>query len=159
MLDELASFTLESIAGVYFGDYATPEFMEDIRRYMPTITKSVFSIPIWFPWPLNKLPLFGFGKSMDARAAFSDVVRRVADDRRVALAAERSGGSSRTGGKSAGVLDALLEIQREQGGTFDDDFIVDNVSTNSLMLKLRGAVVFFVGRSVVHRQPCFIFFQ
>ncbi len=135
MLDELSSFTLESIAGVYFGDYATPEFMEDTKRYLPAVTKSLFSIPSWFPWPLNKHPLFGFRKSKEARAVFSDMVRKLANDRRADLA---EGGSTRTDGKSGGILDKFLELQREQGETFDEDFIVDSVRTDHLLLKISG---------------------
>lgn len=140
MQDELRSFTLESIVGVFFGDYASPELMEEVKRYLPTITSGLFSFPVRFPWPLDNIPFFAYGKSMDAREAFSGTVRRVLDERRAVLA-EGGGGGNSTGGKSAGVFDSLIEIQqREKGsergqeGAFDDDFIVDNVRVSHLWL-------------------------
>ena len=133
MLDELGIFTLESITGVYFGDYATAELMEDVQRYMPAISNGLLSLPVRFPWPLNKLTVFSFGKSMDAREAFAGVIRRVLNERRADLLSAGVGGNG-TGGKSAEVLDSLIEIQQRengsedgQGGTFDDHFIVDMV--------------------------------
>ncbi len=138
MQNELRSFTLGSIVGVFFGDYATPELMEDVKRQMPILISGLFSFPVRFPWPLNKLPFFAYGKSMDAREALSGIVRRVLDERRAVLA---EGGSNSIGGKSAGVLDSLVEIQeREKGseqgqeGAFDDDFIIDNVRASHLWL-------------------------
>ena len=133
MMDELLDFTLELITGVLFGDYASPEFMEDVKRYLPAIGDSLLSIPVRFPWPLNTLPVFGYGKSMDAREAFSGAVRRVLEERRADLSsAERGSGS--IDGKNAGVLDSYMAIQQResaseagQQGTFDDQFIVDNV--------------------------------
>ena len=126
MFDELTEFTMESITGVFFADYATSEVMEAVKRYMPTIVNGLFSFPMRFPWPLNKLALFSFGKSMDAREAFSSVICRVLEERRADIASAR-GGSSGTAGKSAGVLDALIEVQQGHQGTLDDSFIVDTV--------------------------------
>ena len=149
MLDELSDFTLESIVGVYFGDYATLELLEEVKRYVPTITKSVFSVPLRFPWPLNKLALFGFGKSIDARAAFSVIVHRVVDERRADLSSAREGSSS-AGGKSAGILDSLFEIQQGQEGFFDDDFIVDQVRTDRLWLEDSRALFTCIELTVRH---------
>ncbi len=126
MLDELSSFTLEAIAGVYFGDYASPDLIGDVKRYMRDISSGLFSLPVKIPWPINKLAVLSFGKSMNARAALSGDVRRVLGERRADLLSA-GGASSGTGGKSAGVLDSLIGLQQEQGGTFDDDFIVDMV--------------------------------
>lgn len=138
MLDELMDFTLNSIVGVFFGDYATHEFMEDVKLYMPAIARGMLSLPMRFPWPLNKIPVFSYGKSMDAREAFSGVIRRVIEERRADISSA-GGGSGSTGGKSAGVLDSLIEIQQRencskpgQEGIFDDDFIVDNVRVGCL---------------------------
>ena len=123
--------TLESIAGVFFGDYATPEFIQDITRRLPAIASALFSIPVRFPWPLNRVPVLAFGRSMDAREAFKLDVLKVLEERRADMAsAEEEDG----GGKSAGLLDSLIELQHSQAdtaegrdGSFDDDFIVDNV--------------------------------
>ena len=140
MLDELFDFTLELVAGVFFGDYASPEFLDNVKRYMPAIGNGLLSFPMRFPWPLNKLPVFGYGVSMDAREAFSSAVRRVIEERRADLpyAGEDSG---RTDGKSAGVLDSYMAMQqrenssdRGQDGTFDDDFIIDNVRVGHLWI-------------------------
>ena len=122
MLDELADFTMEAITGVFFADYATPELMEGVKRYMPTIVAGLFSIPVRFPWPLNELALFSFGKAMDAREAFSGVIRGVLEERRADISS--AGGAC---GKSAGVLDSLVETLRGQEGTLDDNFIFDTV--------------------------------
>lgn len=124
---------MESIAGVFFGDYATPDFVGNIKRYLPAISFGLFSFPVRFPWPLNQIPVFGFGRSMDAREAFKSDVLGVLDERRADLDSAKEGGSS---GKSAGLLDSLIRIQQNQleteGGNderFDDDFVFDNVRT------------------------------
>ncbi len=133
MLDELMDFTQTSIIGVFFGDYATPEFTKAVSRYMPAIGSGLMSFPMRFPWPLNKIPVFGYGKAMDARGAFCGVIRRVIEERRADISSA-GGVSGGTGGKNAGVLDSLFEMQQRdhvsepgQEGVFDDDFIVDNV--------------------------------
>ncbi|CAN0034904.1 unnamed protein product [Scytosiphon promiscuus] len=132
--DELRGFTQEAIVGVYFGDYATPELLENVRRFLPTITRGLFSLPVRFPWPLSQLPVLGFGASMDAREAFKSIVLSVLEERRTDGTADHAGG---VGGKSAGILDSLIEIQQDQmgredgqEGIFDDDSIVDNVITS-----------------------------
>lgn len=131
--DEMKDVTSEAIAGVFFGDYATPELMADTRRVLPAISRALFSIPVRFPWPLNRLPAFGFGRSMDARESFKSEILRVLEERRADMVSAEEGSS---GGKSAGLLDSLILIQQRQkglegtqGGSFDDDFIVDNVRT------------------------------
>lgn len=124
----MRDITLEAITGVFFGDYASPEFTEDIKRYLPAISSGLFSIPIRFPSPLNKIPVLGFGRSMDAREAFKFNILDVLEKRRIDLASAAGEGSS--GGKSAGLLDSFMKIQDTEAGRaakFDDDFIVDNV--------------------------------
>ena len=130
--------TLESIAGVFFGDYATPDFTEDLKRLLPSMTSGALSFPVKFPWPLNQIPVFAFGRSMDAREAIESNVRKVLQERRADLAS--SGRGSRSG-KSAGVMDSLVELSQKQtglqgvpAGSFDDDFIVDNVRTSNMQL-------------------------
>lgn len=130
--DELRDFTLESITGVYFGDYATPDLLEDVKQLLPVMTSGLISLPVRFPSPLNKLPVFGFARSMDARETLKSIILSELEKRRAAWACTDGGDR---GGKSAGILDSLIEIQRNQmdlehgrQGTFDDDFIVDNVS-------------------------------
>ncbi|CAN0343968.1 unnamed protein product, partial [Hapterophycus canaliculatus] len=129
--DEVRDFTLEAITGVFFGDYATTELLDDVKGLLPVITSGLFSLPVRFPWPLNKLPVLGFAASMDAREAFKLIVLSVLEERR---AEWTSTGGTSSGGKSAGILDSLIEIQQKQMGLedgrqqcFDDDFIVDNV--------------------------------
>eukprot|EP00903_Cladosiphon_okamuranus_P015049 g13922.t1 len=132
--DEVSDVTMESIAGVFFGDYTTPKFVELIKRLLPVVVFGLVSFPVGFPWPLNQAPVFGFGKSMDARNAFKSEILKVLEERRADLAsAEEETG----GGKSAGLLDSFIEIQQNemgleggQDGSFDDDFIVDNVITS-----------------------------
>jgi len=152
MLDLLSVFTLEAIAGVYFGDYATPDLIGDVKRYMRAISSGLFSIPVRLPWPINKLPVLSFGKSMDARKALSGEIRRVLEERRADMLSVGEG-SSGTGGKNAGVLDSLIELQWEQGGTFDDDFIVDVVRVGRLWVEDWGArSVFYIAASCARLQ-------
>ena len=149
MFDELTDFTMESITGVFFADYATPDLMEDVKRYMPTIVNGLFSFPVRFPWPLNELALFSFGKAMDARKAFSGVILRVLEERRADISSV-GGGSSDIGGKSAGVLDSLIETQQAQEGTLDDNFIVDTVRLSHRWLVTWGCSLYCLERSM-HR--------
>lgn len=137
MQDEITDVTLESIASVFVGDYAAPEFMKDVKRLLPVVAGGVFSaIPVRLPWPLNQLPGLGFGRSMDARESLKSIVLKVVEERRDDLASSQSGGRD---GKSAGLLDSLMELRQNkadiegvQDGSFDDDFIVDNVRTDHL---------------------------
>lgn len=149
--DEMRDVTLEAIAGVFFGDYATPEFMEDIKRLLPAISSGLFSIPVGLPWSLTRLPVFGYGRSMDAREAFKldkfDILN-VLEERRADLASAKEGTNSE---KSAGLVDSLIVIQQNQMGTedgqdgsFDDDFIVENVRTD---------------RSITHTDCCFTYLR
>lgn len=134
--DDITEFTLESITAGLFGEYATPDFVEDTKRLLPALTKGLFSIPYRFPPPLNKLPMFAFGSSMDAREEFKGVVRDLIQRRRADVAAGM--GAS----KSGGILDSFFDLQKqyqmdaEEGSfSFDDAFIIDNVwATTSFSL-------------------------
>eukprot|EP00903_Cladosiphon_okamuranus_P015051 g13924.t1 len=129
--DEMSDVTMESIAGVFFGEYATPEVLERIKRLLPVATFGLFSIPVRFPWPLNQYPVFGYGKAMDARKALTSEILKVLEERRAEL--DSAEGETESW-KSAGLLDSFIETQRNemcleegQDGSFDDDFIVDNL--------------------------------
>lgn len=140
--NEMRDVTLESIAGVFFGDYATPELMKDIKRLLPVLANGLFSLPVRFPWPLNQLPVLGFGRSMNAREEFKLYVLNVLKERRADWASAEEGNS---GGKSAGLLDSLLMTQRNQmdltgGQDFDDDFIFDNVRAYTSQLGVLNTV-------------------
>ncbi|CAN0450608.1 unnamed protein product [Hapterophycus canaliculatus] len=122
---------MEAITGVFFGDYATAELLDDVKRLLPVITSGLMSLPVRFPWPLNKISLLGYSRSMKAREAFKSIILGILQDRRLDQAS-KDGGSR--GGKSAAFLDALIEVQQQQMGLedgreqiFGDDFIVDNV--------------------------------
>ncbi|CAM9850857.1 unnamed protein product [Ectocarpus sp. 8 AP-2014] len=128
--DDITDFTLESIAAGLFGEYATPNFMQDTKRLLPALLAGLFSFPYRFPPPLNKLPMFAFGSSMDARQEYKGVVRDLIQRRRADVAAGM--GASNSGG----ILDSFFELQKqyqmdaEEGSfSFDDDFIIDNVIT------------------------------
>lgn len=136
--DELRFFTLEAITDVFFGDYATPELFDEVKRFLPVISWGLVGLPVRCPWPLNKLPVFGFGKAMDAREAFKTTILRILGERRAERASTDAGGRD---GRSAGILDSLIELQQKQMGRkdgqedmFDDDFIVDNVRVVRLHL-------------------------
>ncbi|CAM9217969.1 unnamed protein product [Ectocarpus sp. 8 AP-2014] len=130
MQDDLRRFSLESIAGAFFGDYATPRFIEDTGRLLPILSQGLISIPFRFPPPLNKLPMLGFGLSMDAREELKGVIRDALHRRRADLASGE--GTS----KNPGVLDSFFDLQDQQqmgaegaldgSFSFDDDFIIDN---------------------------------
>ncbi|CAB1106783.1 unnamed protein product [Ectocarpus sp. CCAP 1310/34] len=126
--DDITDFTLESIAAGLFGEYATPNFMQDTKRLLPALLTGLFSFPYKFPPPLNKLPPFAFGSSMDARQEYKGVVRELIQRRRADVAAGM--GASNSGG----ILDLFFELEKqyqmdaEEGSFFfDDDFIIDNV--------------------------------
>lgn len=130
--DELRGFTMEAITGLFFGDYATSELLDNVKRLLPVISSGLISLPVRFPSPLNKLPLLNFATSMDAREALKSIILSVLGERRADRASVD--GDSR-GGKSAGILDSLIDIQEKQTDlddgrqiNFDDDFVVDNVS-------------------------------
>ncbi|CAN0185770.1 unnamed protein product, partial [Hapterophycus canaliculatus] len=96
----------ETITGVFFGDYATAELMDDVKRLFPVISDGSLSLPVRLPWPLNKIKVLGFSRSMKAREDFKSIIFRVLEELRIDRAS-KDGGS--TGGKSAGVLDSLIE--------------------------------------------------
>eukprot|EP00903_Cladosiphon_okamuranus_P005807 g5752.t1 len=130
--DEMMGIALGSISGVFFGDYASFEFMKDMKRLLPALSSGLFGVlPVRLPWPLHQLPLLRFGKAMDAREVLRKNILNVLEERRADLASVEN---SSTGGKNAGLLDSLMELQQdqvgtnaEQDGSFDDDFIADNV--------------------------------
>ena len=132
----MVDVTLGSVAGVFFGDYATPEVMDHLKRLLPFTATGALSFPVKFPWPLNQTPVFAFGRSMDAREALESNVRKVLQERRADLASSERGSR---GGKSAGVMDMLMELNQKQtgldgmpAGSFDDDIIFDNVRTSNI---------------------------
>lgn len=157
MRDELRNFALEAFIGVLFGDYATPKLVEDIKRLISSITSGLFSLPVRFPWPMNKLPVLAFGKSMDARQELQGIICDLLQERRADFAAVEETGKS---GKSGGIFDKLVEIQQQrmepeemQEGSvsFDDDFIIDNVRGISIwsirIVCFREADIYFFGPS------------
>lgn len=132
----MQDITLEAIAAVFFGDYTAPESVESFKRLLPVVNSGLFSFPVRFPWPLNKIPMLGFRRSLDAceQACKVDILNAL-EKRRADLASTEEGSS---GGKSAGLLDSFITIQQNQG--FDDSFIVDNVRpdrSSTALLHLR----------------------
>lgn len=136
MLDDIRSFTLEAISIGILGSYASKSVIEDIARLLPVLATGVVSIPRRFGWPLNKIPMFGFGHSLDARIDLIEVLDRIVRQRKEDKEAMPASQNVRDGDSSAGVLDAFLDMQARQaeaGGpepgsvVYDDEFIVDNV--------------------------------
>lgn len=134
MAPGIQAYTLDVITYGFLGDYTTEDIVAEIERLLPALSKSVFSFPRRFPWPLNKVSIFGFRKSMDARKEFQALLAGVLEARRTDL---RSAVGADDATKNCGVVDEFLRIQKEQidaGGPrkgevfFDDDFIFDNVS-------------------------------
>lgn len=133
MLDEISIFTLEVIARCFLGEYATEDVLRDIGRVLPTYALGFISVPFRLPWPLNTLPAFSFGKSIDARNDFKEIFQTILQAHRAGLASAEDCDEQAA---RAGVLNLLLEMQRGQldsGGAkggevvFDDNFIFDNV--------------------------------
>lgn len=129
MLDEISSLTLEVISRGLLGDYATDGVLDNIASLIPILCDGIMSIPRRFPWPMSKIPMFCFGRSMKARAEFKEIFQGLIRERRVDKANGRC--------ISGGFLDGLLDMQERQlsdggpkegGIVFDDDFIFDNVS-------------------------------
>lgn len=152
MQDDLRRFSLESIAGAFFGDFATPRFIEDTGRLLPILSQGLISIPFRPPPPLNKLPMLGFGLSMDAREELKGVIRDALRRRRVDLA------SGEGTNKNPGVLDSFFDLQDQQqmgaegaldgSFSFDDDFIIDNVRPAAA-----AAAVAVISLSAIARTP------
>ena len=135
MLDDIRSFTLETISIGILGAYASESVIEDIAHLLPVLATGVVSIPKRFAWPLNKLPMFRFGRSLDARVKLIELIQGILKQRREDKVRLSSEGVSDSG-TVTGVLDALLEMQGKQaeaGGPepgqaeYDDEYIVDNV--------------------------------
>ena len=135
MLDDIRSFTLETISIGILGAYASESVTEDIAHLLPVLATGVVSIPKRFTWPLNKLPMFQFGRSLDARVKLIEVIQGILKQRREDKARLSSEGVSNSS-TATGILDAMLEMQGKQaeaGGPvpgqaeYDDEFIVDNV--------------------------------
>ena len=135
MLDDIRSFTLETISIGILGAYASESVIEDIAHLLPVLATGVVSIPKRFTWPLNKLPMFRFGRSLDARVKLIELIQGILKQRREDKARLSSEGVSDSG-TVTGILDALLEMQGKQaevGGPepgqaeYDDEYIVDNV--------------------------------
>lgn len=142
MLDEISSHTLEVISRCLLGDYATDEVVDNIALLFPILCSGIMSIPRRFPWPLNKIPTFGFGRSMKAREEFKEMFQNLISDRRADTANGRC--------VNGGLLDNLLDMQEKQnsnggpkegGVAFDDDFIFDNVSSGFVYAS--GSIIFF----------------
>lgn len=127
LLEEISSHSREVIARCFLGEYATEHVLEQIDRLYPPMCRGVMSIPLHFPWPLNKIPVLSFGPALAARKEFKDVFDSVLRK----LMAHKASGRIVNGG----VLDALLVAQELQpnGGTeedsssFDDELIFNNV--------------------------------
>ena len=130
MLKDIYGITLEIISRCFLGAYATEEVLEDLRRVVPVLGNGVLSVPIRFPWPLNKFAAFSFGLAMDARAELVKILAQILSERRSDIEAD---GERRQ--KSGGAIDSFLEMQAKQivdgvlanGIKFDDDFVIDNV--------------------------------
>lgn len=136
MLDEINSFTLEAIARCFLGDYAA-EHLDKITDLLPALAEGLVSVPRRMPWPLSRLPSFAFGRSMDSRESFREVLFGVLQERKAALSPKNASCEAR---RRAGVLDTLLKMQKEQldtGGAkegqvvLDDDFVIDNVRSGA----------------------------
>lgn len=127
---DIQAYTLEVIAHGFLGDYATDDVVAEIGRFLPPLLRGMFSFPRSFPWPLNRIPIFGFRRAMDAREGFQRLLEGLIRERRTDL---RTNGAKKNGG----VVDEFLRMQKEQmdaggpeegGVVFDDDFVYDNVS-------------------------------
>ena len=120
-------------------DYATDNIISDILRIAPVQFAGAFSVPRRFPWPLNRLPLFSFGQSMNARQELVGIMRGVLDERRNEVKSTTPSGGSKKHWRNAGVLGAFLDIQAKQvdaGGPgegeveINDDYIITSVSND-----------------------------
>lgn len=139
MLSEIYGITLEIISRCFFGDYATEELLRDLGRVVPVLANGILSVPIRFPWPLNKFPAFSFGLAMDAREELVQLLGNILRERRSDLGADDEQRRERSGA----VIDSLLDMQAKQitdgvlanGVEFDDEFVIDNVRSTLCVLQ------------------------
>ena len=139
LFEDIEAFTLETIARVILRDYATDAIISDILRIAPVQFTGVVSIPQRFPWPLNRLPLFSFERSMKARQEFVSIIKGVLDEMKTEVESTTASGGSDKQLRNAGVLGALVDMQakqRDAGGPggdeieIDDDHIISSVSND-----------------------------
>ena len=137
LFEDIQVFTLETIARAMLRDYATDAIMSDILRIAPVHFNGAFSIPCHFPWPLSRLPLFSFGRSMKAREEFVSIMKGMLDERRKEMKSTTAPGGSDKQRRNAGVLGSFLDLQAKQRDAnepgegkveIDDDYIIANVS-------------------------------
>ena len=137
LFEDIQAFTLETIARAMLHDYATDNIISDILRIAPVQFAGAFSVPRRFPWPLNQLPLFSFGRSMEARQEFVGIMKGVLDERKNEVKSTTPSGGSGKQWRNAGVLGTFVDIQakqRDAGGPgegeveIDDDYIITSVS-------------------------------
>ena len=137
LFEDIEAFTLETIARVILCDYATDAIISDILRIAPVQFTGVVSIPQRFPWPLNRLPLFSFERSMKARQDFVSIIKGVLGKMKTEVKSTTASGGSDKQRRNAGVLGALVDMQakqRDAGGPggdeveIDDDHIISSVS-------------------------------
>lgn len=131
--NELGEYTLEVIIKCFIGEAGRDEkTLPEIIRLTRDIAAGLTSIPIRFPWPLNKVNSFHFGPSLDARNKLIRVFDGIIKQRRALLQACPAGQTVSGGG----VLDRMIlaqEDQKKAGGLaegellMDDQFIYDNV--------------------------------
>ena len=136
LFEDIESFTLETIARAILRDYATDAIISDILRIAPVQFAGVFSIPRHLPWPLNRLPLLSFGRSMKARQEFVSIMKGVLNERKTEVKSTTASGGSDKQRRNAGVLGAFVDMQakqRDAGGPgedeieIDDDYIISSV--------------------------------
>ena len=110
LFEDIEAFTLETIARVILRDYATDAIISDILRIAPVQFTGVVSIPQRFPWPLNRLPLFSFERSMKARQEFVSIIKGVLDKMKTEMESTTASGGSDKQRRNAGVLGALVDM-------------------------------------------------
>ena len=151
LFEDIESFTLETIARAILRDYATDAIISDILRIAPVQFTGVFSIPRHFPWPLNRLPLFSFGRSMKARQEFVSIMKGLLDERKTEVGSMTASGGSAKQRRNAGVLGAFVDMQakqRDAGGPgedeveIDDDYIISSVRNFCYYCVMRYSAAF-----------------
>ena len=151
LFEDIESFTLETIARAILRDYATDAIISDILRIAPVQFAGVFSIPRHLPWPLNRLPLFSFGRSMKARQEFVSIIKGVLNERKTEVESTTASGGSDKQPRNAGVLGAFVGMQAKQrnaGGPgedeveIDDDYIISSVRNFCYYCVMRYSAAF-----------------